>query len=127
MFLYVLLIYAYVVSHDVRSPMKEFADTNWRDQSAIATTELDPNYCITNVPLNCFAPLTSTEEETIQAGDSCDTKCKEFWVGEADDAMDELELAERETKSELDVADSTKEKEKDKYKEKEREEEEEEE
>lgn len=89
-FLYVLLIYAYVVSHDVRSPMKEFADTNWRDQSAIATTELDPNYCITNVPLNCFAPLTSTEEETIQAGDSCDTKCKEFWVGEADDAMKPL-------------------------------------
>jgi hypothetical protein len=70
--------------------MKEFADTNWRDQSAIATTELDPNYCITNVPLNCFAPLTSTEEETIQAGDSCDTKCKEFWVGEADDAMKPL-------------------------------------
>ena len=33
----------------VKSPMSEFADANWREGASITTTELTPNFCIDTV------------------------------------------------------------------------------
>eukprot|EP01052_Picozoa_sp_SAG31_P036733 SAG31_NODE_4628_length_3085_cov_372.429002_6_plen_198_part_00 len=88
--LYVLLVLAYVISHDIRSPMREFADGNWREGAAIATTELAPDYCIAKVPENCVSPLKATSGSVIVSGDACDVKCKEAWVKDADESMKPL-------------------------------------
>ena len=88
--LYILLILAYVISHDVRSPMREFADSNWREGSSIATLELPADYCSANVPENCFSPLTAQDGAVIENGDACDIKCKDKWVQQADESMKPL-------------------------------------
>jgi hypothetical protein len=88
--LYIVLVYSYIVSHEVRSAMTEFADSNWRLGSSIATTELNPNYCIETVPVSCFAPLVATAGQAIQPEDACDVACKAAWVKDADDGLKPL-------------------------------------
>ena len=86
-YLYVLLVLTYVISHDIRSPMQDYADSNWREGVSIATTDVNPNYCIETIPNECQSPLTSTDGAVIAAGDNCDIQCKAAWVADADDAV----------------------------------------
>eukprot|EP01052_Picozoa_sp_SAG31_P014824 SAG31_NODE_933_length_10897_cov_15.489442_8_plen_174_part_00 len=87
-YLYVLLVLAYIISHDIASPMEDYADGNWREGAKIATIDLEPDYCMRTIPTECGAPLTSLDgQPIIVPGDNCDNQCKAAWVKEADEAV----------------------------------------